>query len=68
LQDNRNKLAYSVKAELDDAALFKESFQNIVGLAKEVTTIKEYAFALIKSINELKKQITCQLLQQFRTL
>jgi hypothetical protein len=56
LRENRNKLAHSVKAELDDAALFKESFQNIVGLAKEVTNIKEYAFALIKCINELKNR------------
>ncbi|XP_053381828.1 sterile alpha motif domain-containing protein 9-like [Mercenaria mercenaria] len=56
LRDMRNKLAHVVKAELDDDTLFKESFQMIVGLAKEIGPKNDYAFSLIKTINELRKR------------
>lgn len=61
LREKRNNLAHSVKAELDDNSLFKETSQLIVGLAKEITSKHEYAFALIKSINELRnrKLVNC---------
>lgn len=56
LRDKRNQLAHAVKAELDDNSVFTESFQIIVGLGKVIGQGNEYAFGLMKTINELRQR------------